>query len=448
MGEGRVRGLFVVLICALALGLMPAASFGQDGAEDLEPQAKSSLRFAPERLFSAPGPRQDDWEPSVAADDSGHVYIATTRFNGPNACYDCPDAAIILERSNDGGRTWSKPGYLCPCPGVEGQADPVLVTDDNGRVFATWMNNFSVQFARSDDFGRTWKLRESVDGRLSYSDKPWIATSDGGKDVYITFNGPGPSEGTPYTVYSHDAGKTWSRPISGIKTFGLYWFAGGMTVTPEGTAISSQDAYEQDYRGRTLLSVLRSEDGGQSWEQVRIGESRQGRRCPQGAGCGLGFFGAQMATASDEGGRAYVLWNQNERAGGPAQVYLRWSDDEGETWSPARKVSTAKQARVDSEFPMIVAAGAGDVRIAWMDNRTGEWNTWYRYSRNGGLTWSRAQRLSKRPGGAPYKSPRGFDFPYGDYGQLAVDGRGRTHAAWGEGPSYTGPGGVWYTSNR
>ena len=445
---GKVRGVFVLLLCALALGLTPAAGFGQGGTGEPDPEATASLRFAPERLFSEPGPREDDWEPSVAADDSGHVYIAVTRFNGPNACHDCPDAAIILERSKDGGRTWSKPSYLCPCPGVKGQADPVLTTDERGRVFAVWMNNFSVQFARSDDFGRTWKDRDSIDGRLSYSDKPWIGVSDDGEDVYITFNGPGVSEGTPYTVYSHDAGKMWSRPVSGMKTFGLYWFAGGLTVTPDGTVISSQDAYEQDYRGPVLLSVLRSDDGGRTWEQERIAESKQGRRCPDGAGCALGYLGPQMATASDDGGRSYVLWNQTDRAGGPARVYLRWSDDEGETWSPARKVSTAKEGWVDSEFPMIVAAGPGDVRIAWMDNRTGRWNTWYRRSTDGGLTWSATQRLSKLPGGAPYKSPRGFGFPYGDYGQLAVGERGRTHAAWGEGPSYTGPGGVWYTSSR
>jgi hypothetical protein len=119
------------LICALAFGVMPAASFGQDGpVEALDTGVEASLRFVPERLFSAPWPRQDDWEPSVAADDFGHVYIATTRFNGTDACRGyCPDPAIVIERSSDGGRTWSGPRFLCTCPGVDGQADPVLVTD-------------------------------------------------------------------------------------------------------------------------------------------------------------------------------------------------------------------------------------------------------------------------------------------------------------------------------
>jgi hypothetical protein len=139
------------------------------------------------------------------------------------------------------------------------------------------------------------------------------------------------------------------------------------------------------------------------------------------------------------------VWNERARSGGPARIYLRWSDDEGETWSPARKISSAEEEWVDSEFPMIAAEDRGDVRVAWMDNRTGRWNTWYRRSADGGRTWSGSVRLSYRPDGAPYKSSRGFRFPYGDYGQLAVDGHDRTHAAWGEDPSYTGPGGAWHT---
>jgi hypothetical protein len=71
--------------------------------------------------------------------------------------------------------------------------------------------------------------------------------------------------------------------VGGVLTNGLYWFAGGLTVTPEGAAISSQDAYEQDYNGNVLLYVLRSEDGGRSWSRVPIVQSRQGRRCSRRA---------------------------------------------------------------------------------------------------------------------------------------------------------------------
>jgi hypothetical protein len=93
---------------------------------------------------------------------------------------------------------------------------------------------------------------------------------------------------------------------------------------------------------------------------------------------------------------------------------------------------------------MLAATGDGDVRIAWLDNRTGRWNAWYRRSTNGGGTWSARERLSNRGGGALYKSPAGFRFPYGDYGMIAIGAGGTAHATWGESRSYIGPGGSWY----
>jgi hypothetical protein len=395
--------------------------------------------FTKERKFSAE--QHDDWEPHIAADDDGHVYWATTRYGGRKACKACPDPAVVYRISNDGGATWSTPRFICRCPGVGGQHDPVLATDDSGRVFFTWMNDFEVNFARSDDFGVTWTRHGALDGARRYSDKPWIGVSNDGEDVYITFNADGKSPGAPYTVYSHNAGATWSPPILGRRNE-LYWFAGGVTVTPDGTVFSSQDAYPQNYEGQIVLFVLRSEDGGRSWDTIGIDRSREQRQCPDFAGCPKAFFGPQIAVASDDNGRVYVLWNASKKKAGLARLYLRWSDDNGETWSLPRDV--APKPHVDHEFPTLAATGAGDVAIAWMDNRTGRWNTFYKRSSDGGETWSATQRLSNAAGGAPYKSARGFRFPYGDYGGIAIDGDGTAHVTWGESRSYIGPGGSWY----
>ena len=40
--------------------------------------------------------------------------------------------------------------------------------------------------------------------------------------------------------------------------------------------------------------------------------------------------------------------------------------------------------------------------------------------------------------------PAGFLEVYGDYGELAITNTGKSIAIWGEGISYTGPGGVWF----
>jgi len=54
-------------------------------------------------------------------------------------------------------------------------------------------------------------------------------------------------------------------------------------------------------------------------------------------------------------------------------------------------------------------------------------------------------RVSDQSSGATYKAAAGYAFPYGDYFEIAVDAEGRTHLIWGEGSSYSGSGGTWYT---
>jgi hypothetical protein len=52
--------------------------------------------------------------------------------------------------------------------------------------------------------------------------------------------------------------------------------------------------------------------------------------------------------------------------------------------------------------------------------------------------------ISDAGGGAAYKTAAGFGEVYGDYGEIAITNTGKTIAIWGEGASYTGPGGCWF----
>jgi hypothetical protein len=81
------------------------------------------------------------------------------------------------------------------------------------------------------------------------------------------------------------------------------------------------------------------------------------------------------------------------------------------------------------------------------DDPGARWNVYYRSSTDAGATWTDALQLSAYQPGYTYKlaSPHdGFLQPYGDYFELDIDAAGRTHAIWGEGNSYAGPGNVWY----
>jgi hypothetical protein len=51
--------------------------------------------------------------------------------------------------------------------------------------------------------------------------------------------------------------------------------------------------------------------------------------------------------------------------------------------------------------------------------------------------------LSDAATDAPYKFPNGFDNPYGDYEAIDVNAAGQAIVAFGEAPSWNGPGGIW-----
>jgi hypothetical protein len=72
------------------------------------------------------------------------------------------------------------------------------------------------------------------------------------------------------------------------------------------------------------------------------------------------------------------------------------------------------------------------------------WNVFYRSSTDGGVSWSTPVKISDATSGAAYKHKDGFDEVYGDYGEMAITNTGKAIGTWGEGLSYTGPGGVWF----
>jgi hypothetical protein len=171
--------------------------------------------------------------------------------------------------------------------------------------------------------------------------------------------------------------------------------------------------------------------------------------CDWAAGCYFGFLGPSTGIAVDSTGAVVVAYNAGNANAAPQRMYVRRSVDRGATWSGRLEVSDPNPA-VHNGFPAVAAGPVpGDFRLIWQDTRgggTGAWNTWMRTTANGGASWSTAQRLSDLGAGAPYKSAAGYAFPYGEYLELTVDGEGRNHAVWGEGASYDGPGGTWYTS--
>jgi hypothetical protein len=397
----------------------------------------------------------DDWEPAVAADPgSSYVYLLTTRYGQPKTCSShCPTPYIVLTISSDGGTTWGEQVPLCVCKGSGAQYDPTIETvpGTGGRVvYSAFLNadragGFSTVFTKSTDYGATWSAPVHVYGNVSWTDKPEVTMDASGEDVYVSWNGP--QGGDLYVGQSHDFGATWTQQkLSDTKR---YYYAYDGRVLPDGTVVFSESSLL--YSGSSTVTgdiwhhVIVSRDGGQTWQNIVVAKVPVGEACVAD-GCSPDFYTGQTSVVSDSTGHLVFAFEGPATTGGPQQVFVSTSSDEGATWSAPEALSVAGE---DATGPRLASTGGGDVRIWYMQTAGGDdpdaWNVWYRSSSNGGRTWSAPVKIDDAPAGAAgYVSGDGFAEIYGDYGEIGVTSGGRTVAVWGEGFSYTGPGGTWF----
>lgn len=389
----------------------------------------------------------DQWEPAIAADRFGHVYVLYAQYGGVPGCDACLSPTQILQVSADHGATWGAPHPINPV-GQRGWDSQIVVDPVDGRtVWAAWLekDKSDIVVGRSTDFGSTWQVW-TVDETNAGTDKPILAVR--GDDVYVAYN----HTQTIWVSYSHDAGGSWTSVKAQSTGKGLLgWsLAGGGTIAPNGDVHFSWAGYANNggAKGPVALYVSSSRDGGASWSDQLLDTSGSPPDCSADL-CGWAYLGAQATLTSDEGGTLYALWNASAKGtkAQPERIWFSRSTDGGATWSPKADVSTAP-AGVDHAFPAIAAAAAGDVRIAWMDARVpggSIWNVYERSSTDAGATWSAESDISSYVAGYPYIVPDGFEYPFGDYFELAIDEQGTTHAVFGEGQNYDSPGSIWYT---
>jgi len=444
-GEGEGRG-----------GNAEAEEQQQETAERLEALRDArdagtfGARVAPTAFTPAQGwageavlnPKRDDWEPAIAADPrEPYVYVVATRYATKPCKGNCPSPWMALAISRDGGKTWGKQRPLCACKGP-GQFDPMIeVAPATGAVYAAYMNGYNVMFIRSTDHGRTWTAPVKTFGNVAWNDKPVLAVSDDGTDVYISWNGP--KGGDPWVAQSHDAGRTWTQ--TKLANGDHYFYAFDGDVTSDGRVLFAESAVDYanniELTGTTELQVFVSDDRGATWSNVIVDRYPPGIDC---ADCRADFYSGHTALSADGRGNVVIAYDAPTEDHGLQRIYARRSGDGGMTWSGRTALS------LDGEHataPMMESRGDGDVRVAYFQTAGGgnldRWSVWYRSSTDGGRTWTSAVKISDRTNGAAYKSAAGFGEVYGDYGEIGIASNGSAIAAWGEGPSYVGPGGTW-----
>lgn len=392
----------------------------------------------------------DDWEPALAADASGHVYALYKHYDVPGGqtCTGC-DRHVLLQRSGDGGDTWTAPVLIASGAVKGGQYDSQIEVDplDGRNVWASFLQNghSDIAVVRSGDYGQTWSAPVIVSTGPPNKDKDELAVRgamavvayDDGTSTWASVTTDGGASWQVHLVFPH----TWQFGIS---------LAGRAVIDSAGRIFVSWDSFDQAHQakgnGPATVWISRSDDAGATWQRSLLAVSGAPPPCDS---CGWDFLGPQMTLAVGPDDSVYALWNasQPNADGAPERIYLARSSDHGAAFTSSVDVSDAP-AGVEHSFPAMTAGPDGNIGVGWMDTRTGSWNVFFRLSVDGGRTFGVTRQVSSFVPGYPYLSPAGFGLPYGDYFSMAVGRNGAIDMAFGEGPSYAGPGNIWFARSR
>ena len=436
------RPLLVPLFLFMLFALLPLLS--AFGTTALAASASSVQHFTNQsRIGFQAG---DDWEPSITVDRYGHTYALYKHYDvtGGQTCSGC-DLHLLVQRSSDGGQTWTNPRPIAPGTVTGGQYDPQIMVDpvDGRTVWASFLQNATslIAVVKSTNFGETWSAPSFVSTHKPGLDKDELAVR--GNTIVVAYD----DNYNTWASISLDGGNSWTtRAVFHTSPRFSISLSAGAAIDSLGNIFISWDSFDKAHRqhgdGPSTVWVSKSSDNGHNWSRKVIDVSGAPPPC---ANCGYSFLGAQMALRVGSDDTIYLLWNGtvDQTNFAPERIFFSRSTDHGNNYSPRVGISDAPSG-VEHCFPALaVGSTPGDVRLAWMDKRTGAWNVFYRSSQDGGQHLSNTIRISGYVPGYPYLTSKGFGSPYGDYMSMLVDENNTVQMAFGEGPSYQGPGNIW-----
>ncbi len=386
----------------------------------------------------------DDWEPEVAADGRGNVYVAWAHYGGVPGCDLCGNPASMIQVSHDGGRTFGAPQPLNPDASAY-QVDLQVAVNAAGTAWVAYLNGKDTVVQRSDDFGGTWSAPVAVNADLKNSATDKVGLAVQGSDVYVSFG----IAQKYYVSSSHDGGRTFMSVQLNQRTKDTGWtLTSGGVVDSKGNVYFSWVGVHQSGNalGPQEVFLTKSTDKGASWSFITLAENLPpGPSCLEFS-CGWDFWGPQIVVSVDSADNAYVAYNAGTVDQGPPFVWFQASFNGGATWTARSVVHADGLSSALHVFPAIEGGTKNQVHVSWMDDRLGRFNTYYRTSSDGGTSWSTEIRVNADLG-FRYQSATGFEFNYGDYYGMARDPLGGIHIAWGEGPDWIGPGNVFYATS-
>jgi hypothetical protein len=371
--------------------------------------------------------------------------------------------------SLDGGTTWAT--HLIGNNDNLGDAccDPSLSFDNYGNLFMAYLYQVenTVPIALSTDGGLTFNVIANVGappkttptkasgdnrGLFRYVDQPTITAAHG--EVWVVFNAGGPMFAT-------------GAPVAGFGQVGTFFVGevvpgsnnctyGDVAIGPAGQVMQVCALTESGQGGGKLFVNVDPDGLGPAGfgDRVFVTDTHVG---------GFDFIPPQPDRSIDaepglawdrtggaHAGRVYLVYTKEQQnESDNTDIYVRYSDDGGATWSAGVRVND--DTTKNSQFLPKIALDptTGNLAVVWHDSRLdlgaggpGDTNGipnddaqfWGAFSTNGGASFTRNIQISAGTSNS-HDSGNGID--YGDYTGLSFYG-GIAQPAWADNSNSTG----------
>jgi hypothetical protein len=327
----------LVLLTVTLVGCSGSSSSPSSPIQPVNPIGANLTQISLDPYTIAPGQHATEVEPHMLANGSTLVAAFQTGRIVPGGATD-----IGWATSTDGGKTWSH-GFLPGLTTGEGTgsydavSDPAVTYDakhDVWMIASLPISNTSqtpaVAVNRSVDGGLTWSLPVSVDPTSANSDKNWIVCDDGTTspyygNCYMEWDDPTGGGGDEILMStSSDGGLTWAAvtptadAASGI--------GGQPLVQPNGTVVVPIQT--------DTMAAFGSKDGGTTWSAPVTIASLQLHVDAGGI-----RSGPLPSAAIDGAGTIWVAWEDCRfRASCASNDLVYSTSSDGVTWSAVTRI--------------------------------------------------------------------------------------------------------------
>lgn len=315
--------------------------------------------------------------------------------------------------SKDGGRTW-KSKIMNSKVGVWG--DPCMLIDTAGNYYyfhlskgkgGEWLDRMVCQKATKISGNFNGGTFTETNGKVH--DKEWAVVNWKNNEIYMTwtqfdkYDSSNP-EDSSHIVFSksNDAAETWSTPKR-ISKNGGDCTDGDQTAEGAVPAVGPNGEIFTCWSRNDTLWFNKSTDGGETWleEEKAISEHVGGwdmevfgiKRCN-----GMPVTHCDLSDSKYRG-RIYVNFADKRNGEENSDIFLIYSDDQGETWSEPIRVNQDKSKKEQFFTWMCVDQTTGYLYFVYYDRRDqkkGKTDVYAAISRDGGASFTEL-KISKEP---------------------------------------------------